>query len=399
MVARLVSNENYGAVPKHDVRPPPAGARVRPSAEVNVMALLKMPTDCAEQDTPAGSPESVATTVELHYVSDQASGISRRRAGRGWCYRAPGGAIIRDAAVLARIRSLAIPPAYRDIWICPDPNGHIQASGRDARGRKQYRYHPAWRRSRDAEKFARSAIFTRALPQLRERVTRDLARHGLPFEKVLATIIRLMETTFIRIGNLEYARQNKSFGLTTLRNRHARITGSKVELSFMAKSGIKRQVVVRNRQLVSLVRRLRDLPGQELFQYLDEAGGRHVVGSADVNNYLRAATAQEITAKDFRTWAGTYLAAMALSAKAAGDGEAARKRSLLEAIAEVSEALGNTPAICRKCYIHPTILDAHMAGTLASRLGKLVARFTAHPHPGLSAEESAVLALIEEQRP
>jgi len=362
------------------------------------MALLKIPAGAAKQAAPAASPKIVATTVELLYVSDQAPGISRRRAGRGWCYREPDGGIIRDAATLARLRSLAIPPAYRDIWICPDPNGHIQASGRDARGRKQYRYHPAWRAFRDTEKFARSAIFTRALPQLRERVKSDLARHGLPLEKVLATIIRLMETTFIRIGNPEYARQNKSFGLTTLRNRHARITGNRVELSFMAKSGIKRQVVVRNRQLVSLVRRLRDIPGQELFQYLDEAGGRHSVGSADVNDYLRTATAEEITAKDFRTWAGTYLAVTALSARAAGDSDAARKHSMLEAIAEVSQALGNTPAICRKCYIHPTILDAHMAGTLAPRLGKLVARFTAHPHAGLTAEEAAVLALIEERR-
>jgi DNA topoisomerase I len=360
-------------------------------------AFATEPARVSETDAVA-APKIVATAVELVYVSDQAPGISRRRAGHGWCYREPDGKIIRDATTLARIRSLAIPPAYRDIWICPDPNGHIQASGRDARGRKQYRYHPAWRVFRDAEKFARSAIFMRALPQLREQVNRDLARHGLPREKVLATIIRLMELTFIRVGNSEYAKQNKSFGLTTLRNRHARITGGKIELSFMAKSGIKRQVIVRNRQLVSLVRRLRDLPGQELFQYVDEAGERHAVGSADVNDYLRAATAEEITAKDFRTWAGTYLAVLALAARAAGDSDAARKHSLIEAIAEVSAALGNTPAICRKCYIHPAVLDAHMAGTLAPRLRTLLARFTAHPHPGLSAEEAAVLALTGERK-
>jgi DNA topoisomerase-1 len=362
------------------------------------MALLKAPTGAAnENERPPAVPEIVATTVKLLYVSDQAPGISRRRVGRGWCYRSPDGRVIRDAAVLARIRALAIPPAYRDVWICPDPNGHIQASARDARGRKQYRYHPAWRSFRDAEKFARSAIFVRALPQLREQVRSDLARRGLPLEKVLATIVRLMETTFIRIGNTEYARQNKSFGLTTLRNRHARISGGKIELSFIAKSGIKRQVVVRNRQLVSLVRRLRELPGQELFQYLDEAGERHTVGSADVNDYLRTATEEEITAKDFRTWAGTCLAAMALSAKAEGDSDTARKRAMLEAIAEVSAALGNTPAICRKCYIHPAILDAHVEGSLAPRLAKLIARFTARPHAGLSAEEAAVMTLIEER--
>ena len=357
---------------------------------------MPKPATKAILDTAEPPPEIVATTVKLLYVSDRAPGISRRRVGHGWSYKGPDGAIIRDAATLARIRALAIPPAYRDVWICLDPNGHIQASGRDARNRKQYRYHTAWRDFRDAAKYERVASFVRALPRLRERVAADLAKHGLPRDKVLATIVRLMETTFIRIGNPEYARQNKSFGLTTLRNRHARVTGNTVELSFQAKSGIKRHVVLRNRQLVSLVRRLRDLPGQELFQYLDEEGGRHSVGSADVNDYLREATAEEVTAKDFRTWAGTYLAVVALSAMAEGDNEAARKRSLLSAIDAVSAALGNTPAICRKCYIHPAVLDAHMTGALAARFQTLVARLTARPHAGLSAEEAAVMALLDE---
>lgn len=338
----------------------------------------------------------VALTVSLVYVSDGAPGITRRRSGGGWCYRDPGGSVVRDTETLARIRSLAIPPAYRDVWICPDPNGHLQASGRDARGRKQYRYHPAWRNFRDTAKYERVARFIRALPQMRRRVAADLAKHGLPRDKVLATIVRLMETTFIRIGNAEYAAQNKSFGLTTLRNRHARVVGGTVDLSFRAKSGIKWHVVVRNRQLVSLVRRLRDLPGQELFQYLDAAGGRHSVGSADVNDYLRQASDEEITAKDFRTWAGTYLSVMALARQPAGDTDAARKHAMLRAIEQVSAALGNTPAICRKCYIHPTVLDGHLTGTLAPRFEALVDRFAARPHDGLSAEEAAVMALLEE---
>lgn len=350
-----------------------------------------------DEDPPPGPiPEIVATTIKLLYVSDSAPGISRRRSGSGWSYNGPDGAVIRDTATLARIRSLAVPPAYRDVWICPDPNGHIQASGRDARNRKQYRYHPAWREFRDAAKYERVGTFIRVLPRLRERMTADLAKHGLPRDKVLAILVRLMETTFIRIGNPEYAKQNKSFGLTTLRNRHARIAGNKIELSFQAKSGIKWHVVLRNRQLVSLVRRLRDLPGQELFQYLDESGGRHSLGSADVNDYLREVTGEEVTAKDFRTWAGTYLSVTALSVMPAEDSEAARKRAMLRAIEAVSAALGNTPAICRKCYIHPAVLDAHMTGTLAQRFQKLVTRYTARPRAGLSAEEAAIMALLDE---
>jgi len=366
------------------------------------MALLKVPAGEGQVTVRAPAKPKrkqtriVALTVKLLYVTDEVPGITRRRTGTGWAYRGPDGLIIRDKDVIARIRSLAIPPAYRDVWICPDANGHIQASGRDARGRKQYRYHPAWRNFRDAAKFERVARFIRALPPLRQRVAADLAKRGLPRDKVLATIVRLMETTFIRIGNAEYAKQNKSFGLTTLRNRHARVAGNNVELSFQAKSGIKWHVVVRNRQLVSLVRRLRDLPGQELFQYLDEAGRRHAIGSADVNDYLRQAGDEEITAKDFRTWAGTYLSVMTLARQPAGDTDAARKHAMLRAIEQVSAALGNTPAICRKCYIHPTVLDGHMTGTLAPRFRALLDRFAARPHSGLSAEEAAVMGLLED---
>jgi DNA topoisomerase I len=324
-------------------------------------------------------------------------GISRRRAGQGWSFRDPDGRVIRDRVEIARIRALAIPPAYRDVWICPNPNGHIQASGRDARGRKQYRYHPAWRSVRDAAKYERVAGFVRALPALRRQVAADIARHGLPREKVLATVVRLMETTFIRIGNPEYARQNKSFGLTTLRNRHAKLVGGKVELSFQAKSGIRWNVVVRNRQLVSMVRRLRELPGQDLFQYLDDDGRRHTIGSADVNEYLRSASAEEITAKDFRTWAGTYLMVQALVAEPSTDEDAVRKRAMLRAIEQVSTSLGNTPAICRKCYIHPAVLDAHMTGTLADDYAAHLKHFKARPHDGLTAEEAAVMALLDQK--
>jgi DNA topoisomerase-1 len=352
------------------------------------MAVLKLPAS----EPPV---EIVALTARLVYVSDAVPGITRRRSGDGWSYRDPDGRLIRDRDTLAHIRALAIPPAYRDVWISPDPNGHIQASGRDARGRKQYRYHPAWRNFRDAAKYERVASFIRALPTLRARVAADLARPGLPRDKVLATLVRLMETTFIRVGNTEYAKTNKSFGLTTLRNRHARVGRGKLELTFQAKSGIKWHVVVRNRRLVALVRRLRELPGQELFQYLDETGARHAIGSADVNDYLRAASAEEITAKDFRTWAGTHLAVTALAAQPPEASDAARKRGLLRAVEAVAATLGNTPAICRKCYIHPAVLDAHMTGTLAGRFAELVARYAAKPQEGLTAEEAAVMALVE----
>jgi len=338
----------------------------------------------------AAAPEIVATTVKLLYVSDEAPGIRRRRSGRGWSYRGPDGQLITDAATLRRIRALAVPPAYRDVWICADPNGHLQASGRDARGRKQYRYHPAWRAFRDASKYERVTAFIRALPALRARVAADLAKHGLPRDKVLAALVRLMEITFIRVGNDEYAKQNKSFGLTTLRSRHARVDGGRVELSFPAKSGIKWHTVVRSRQLVALVRRLRDLPGQDLFQFLDEDGQRHRIGSADVNDYLRAATGEEITAKDFRTWGGTSLAVRALLAEEAGEGDAARKRAMLRAIEQVAAALGNTPAICRKCYIHPVVVDAFLDRSLPA----LLQGDDSPPAPGLSDEERAVLRLL-----
>jgi DNA topoisomerase-1 len=344
---------------------------------------------------PSAFEVPAASAPLLRHVSDQGPGITRRRAGRAWCYRGPAGEIIRDPRILTRIRALAIPPAYREVWICPDPEGHIQASGRDARGRKQYRYHPAWRSTRDAAKYDRIGAFVRVLPCLRAQVDADLVQHGLPRDKVIAIIIRLMEITYIRIGNPEYARQNKSFGLTTLRGRHARLGPGRVELSFRGKSGIKRQVVVRNRQLIRLIRRLKDLPGQELFQYLDVSGEAHGVGSGDVNDYLRRVTGAEITAKDFRTWAGTYLAILALAGAEVAGTEAARKSAMLRVIEEVAAALGNTPAICRKCYIHPSVLDAHLAGALADRFTQLVQRFAAAPPTGLSAEEAAVQAFIE----
>jgi DNA topoisomerase-1 len=256
-------------------------------------------------------PEVAAKQAQLRYVDDSAPGITRRKARNGFDYHLPDGALVRDIDTLKRIRSLAIPPAWTDVWICPDPNGHLQATGRDARGRKQYRYHPRWRQVRDEAKYSKLLIFTRVLPQLRARVEEDLKRPGLQRERVLAAIVRLMELTFFRVGNGEYVKMNKSFGLTTLRDRHVAIEGSRIHISFRGKSGKHHETDINDRRLARIVKDCRDLPGYELFQYLDDEGERHTVGSAELNEYLREVTGEEITAKDFRTWAGTQLAAQA----------------------------------------------------------------------------------------
>jgi DNA topoisomerase-1 len=306
----------------------------------------------------------------LTYVSDEDPGIRRTRSGDGFVYLGPGGKAVKDPAVLERIRKLAIPPAYDAVWICPDPCGHIQATGRDARGRKQYRYHPDWRASRDESKYARMAAFGRALPGIRARVDADLRRHGLPKEKVLAAVIRLLELTLIRVGNDEYARSNKSFGLTTLRDRHARFHGAQVRFEFKGKSGVKHSTGVRDRRLARLVKACQDIPGQRLFQYLDEHGQRHPVGSADVNAYLHEITGEAFTAKDFRTWAGTLAAAKALAAQPAPASEREAKAAVTLCVKATAGLLGNTPAVCRAAYIHPEVLTA-FAGR---RLPKVFAR-------------------------
>jgi DNA topoisomerase-1 len=302
-----------------------------------------------------------AKSARLRYVSDRCPGITRERTGGGFIYRTPGGSVIKDADELARIRALAVPPAWEDVWICPLPNGHIQATGRDARGRKQYRYHPKWRQVRDETKYEHILEFGTALPAIRTRVEADLARPGLPREKVLAAVVRLMEMTLARVGNPEYARENHSFGLTTLQNRHVRIKRGEILLDFRAKHGIRHRSVVRDRKLARILKNCRDLPGSELFQYIGEDGELHSIDSGDVNDYLREISDREVTAKDFRTWAATNLAVLALSAM---DEEKPTKKATVKAIKQVAEQLGNTPAVCRKCYIHPAVFEGYMAGAL-----------------------------------
>ena len=306
---------------------------------------------------PAGS----ATAAGLRYVSDAAPGIARTRHNGGFRYRLPSGVAVRDKQVLARIKALAIPPAWEKVWISTHGDGHLQATGRDARGRKQYRYHARWREVRDDTKYGRMRAFARALPRIRRRVRHDLALAGLPRDKVLATIVRLLETTRMRVGNEEYARENDSFGLTTLRTRQVRVQGSTMQFKFRGKSGVWHQFALSDRTLARIVRRMRDLPGYELFQYVDEQGETRSVDSADVNAYLKAIAGEEFTSKDFRTWAGTVLAAEAFRRL----GDKRTKNDLAQAIEQVAKQLGNTKAVCRKCYIHPAVIDAFSDGTLA----------------------------------
>jgi len=336
--------------------------------------------------------KEIAREASLRYVTDSAPGITRKRAGRGWRYEAPDGTPIRDKEVLARIRSLVIPPAWTHVWICPSANGHIQATGIDDRGRKQYRYHPRWREVRDEDKYERILDFGKALPEIRTHVEHDLSLPGLPRPKVLATVVRLLETTLIRVGNEEYARTNKSFGLTTLRDRHVKVDGSQLRFKFKGKSGKTHSISVRDRRLAHIVRRCQELPGQDLFEYVDDDGARHLIDSADVNEYLQEISGDDFTAKDFRTWAGTTLAATTLQEMEPADTLTARKHNVVEAIKAVAGRLGNTPAICRKCYIHPQIMEAYLDGTLAEGLkGR-------SNGSGLPSEEAAVLRLLRRQR-
>jgi DNA topoisomerase I len=311
-------------------------------------------------------PVEAAHDAGLRYTSDDRPGLRRRRAGRGFAYLDADGRTITDKGELRRIRRLAIPPAWTEVWISPDPRGHIQATGRDARRRKQYRYHERWREVRDESKFERILDFAKALPRIRRRVDRDLARSRLTRARVLATIVRLLETSLIRVGNDEYARHNSSYGLTTLRERHVRVVGSRVTFRFRGKSGKDQEVDVRDERVARVIRRLQELPGQELFRYVDERGETRSVGSADVNAYLREISGAEFTAKDFRTWAGTMYAARELRALGAADGTRATKRNVTQAVHAVAERLGNTPAVCRRCYIHPAIVRAYVEGKLES---------------------------------
>ena len=344
----------------------------------------------------ARTPDPVASAKQagLRYIADTTPGIRRRKTGNGFSYVRPDGTAVRDAATLGRIKSLVIPPAWTDVWICPDPRGHIQAVGRDQKGRKQYRYHPQFRSVRDETKYEKMMAFVRALPRIRQRVRRDLARTGLPREKVLAAVVRLLETTLIRVGNDEYASKNNSFGLTTLRDRHANINGSSVRFRFRGKSGVQHDIDFQDPRVARVIKKSQELPGEELLQYVDADGQVRDIGSSDVNDYLREITGQDFTAKDFRTWAGTVLAARALQEFQQVDSQAQAKKNIVQAIESVAMKLGNTRAVCRKCYIHPAVLDSYMDGSLLKHLGGEVSKMIKPLHH-LRPEEAAVLVLLQ----
>jgi DNA topoisomerase I len=332
-----------------------------------------------------------AAHAGLVYTSDDKPGIRRARKGKGFNYFGPNGKRATDPVILERIRGLVIPPAWRDVWISTLPRGHLQATGRDARGRKQRIYHAAWREVRDADKFSRMVGFARALPRIRRRVARDLGQPGLPREKVVATIVRLLEMTFARIGNEEYARENRSFGLTTLRDRHVTITGSSVRFLFMGKSGREIEVGVTNRRVARVVKRCEELPGQMLFQYIGPDGQRHTVHSDDVNHYLQEISGEEYTAKDYRTWSATVLAIGALRDVARFESDAEAKHNVVAAIDSVARRLGHTRAVCRRSYVHPRVIDTYMDGSLEGILSIVSSK----AYRNLKADEVAVLALLK----
>jgi DNA topoisomerase-1 len=347
----------------------------------------------AKAGAPAVPPAETAASAGLRYVRDSRPGIRRRRSGKGFSYVGPDDKPVRDPATLERIRKLAIPPAYTDVWVCPDPRGHLQATGRDARGRKQYRYHPKWREVRDETKFGRMIEFSLALPKIRRRVDADLSSPGLTRDKVLAAIVHLLECSCIRVGNEEYARTNESFGLTTLKDDHVEVSGSRIRFEFTGKSGKVHSVDINDRRLAKIVAHCQSIPGEELFQYLDENGDRQTVDSGDVNDYIRRAAGDEFTAKDFRTWAGTILAVEALQQAGGFDSQREGKSKLLGAIDRVAEQLNNTRAVCRKYYIHPAVMESYLQGALVDEMkpagnGKGGVK--------LSRMETSVLALIRE---
>ena len=339
--------------------------------------------------TDGDDPVLAARAAGLRHVTDARPGIRRKCSGRGFAYVGTDGSPVRDEDELRRIRALAVPPAWTDVWICPDPRGHIQATGRDARGRKQYRYHQRWREVRDETKYGRMVAFGEALPGIRRRVSADLRKEGLAREKVLAAVVRLLETTLIRVGNEEYAKENRSYGLTTMRDRHVKVRGDMLRFEFVGKGGQRRRVDLRDAKLARLVKRCQELPGQELFQYVDDDGDVRDVGSEDVNDYLREVTGREFTAKDFRTWAGTVMAALALAELEPFRSERQAKKNVVGAIEQVAERLGNTPAVCRKCYVHPQVIDAYLDGT------PILVDRSAKRQRGMSPEERAVLRFLK----
>jgi DNA topoisomerase I len=349
------------------------------------IAKIEVVTDSIEAAEDAG----------LRYVSDDQPGYTRKAKGDDFEYFDTDAKAIHDETRLLRIRRIAIPPAYKDVWICPSPNGHIQATARDARGRKQYRYHQRWREARAENKYDRMLVFGKALPKIRRQVNKDMGLADLPQNKVLATVVHLLGRTFIRIGNEEYARENKSFGLTTMRNRHVDVKGAKLTFSFRGKSGVHHDIDVTDRRLANIIRKLQDLPGQDIFQYEDEAGEVRNVTSQDVNDYLHEITGEEFTAKDFRTWAGTVLTAMALSAQGPVENKSQAKENIKVAIAAVAKILGNTPTICRKCYVHPVVLDSYLDGDMIEGLKQKTEEALSENLEDLRAEEAAVMSFLQ----
>jgi DNA topoisomerase-1 len=349
----------------------------------------------ADRKVVVGDPMEAAEEAGLRYVNDDQPGYTRKLKGDDFEYFDMEGKPIRDEQRLLRIKRLAIPPAYTDVWICPASNGHIQATGRDARGRKQYRYHERWRGVRDENKYERIVIFGQALPKIRRRVSKDLSLPGLPRNKVLATVMQLLERTFIRVGNEEYARENKSFGLTTMKDRHLDVKGSKLCFRFRGKSGIKHEVDIQDRRIAKIVSKVQDLPGQNLFQYVDDKGDVGDITSEDVNLYLREITGEDFTAKDFRTWAGTVLAAIALNAVGAFETKKQAKANTKNAISAVAKILGNTPAICRKCYVHPAVLESYLDGNTIEGLKQKTEEALESESLDLRASEAAILKFLQ----
>jgi len=346
---------------------------------------------------PPADPAKAASAASLKYVSDESPGIRRKKAGTGFTYVGANGKPLRDEQTLRRIKSLVIPPAWTEVWICPDPDGHLQATGYDARHRKQYRYHPRFREVREQTKYNRMMDFARALPAIRRRVEHDLKLRGLPREKVLAAVVKLLETTLIRVGNDEYAATNKSFGLTTLQDKHAEIKGSRIRFEFKGKSGVEHDIDLSDPRLAKIVKQCQELPGQELLQYLDDDENVRDIGSSDVNDYIREIAGDEFTAKDFRTWAGTVLAAMALRELEAFDSQAQAKKNVVKAVESVAKKLGNTKAVCRKCYIHPAVLESYVEGSLIETLKRKTEAKLTQGVKSLKPEEAMVLTLLQQR--
>ncbi|MDQ6825764.1 MAG: DNA topoisomerase IB [Candidatus Eremiobacteraeota bacterium] len=342
-------------------------------------------------------PVSSAKAAGLRYVSDDGPGIRRKLQGKHFFFVGCDGKAIDDDTEIKRIRALAIPPAYTNVWICPNPNGHLQATGRDARGRKQYRYHKRWREVRDETKYGRMIAFAKALPKIRKRVDKDMARQGLPRPKVLATVVRLLETTLIRVGNEEYAKENKSYGLTTLKNQHVSIEGSSLRFTFKGKSGVRHAISLQDRRLSRVVRACRDIPGQDLFQYVDEEGNNQSIDSADVNDYIQEISGDEFTAKDFRTWVGTVTCALMLASCDPAQSPADAKKNVNQVIKEVAQRLGNTPVVCRKCYVHPTVIENYMEDGASTPLPRVVVEDLKTSTTDLRSEEKVVLKLLQKR--